>query len=271
MLGFSNVFQGYTTAQTNNDAPFFYGLNQSVQSFTEGVFSSFIFVGTNIRFEASLLNTIFRREQHRRNITYLTIGAFNSLRYQHNHQGNSFRTLMASCENRLPFMKNYYSKKNATGFLLGVESLRRNSAKFLQYLMRYLGKQFFTKTQKKDRLGYLHSSVGSLAFSAMGLNSFTNPQQQSTLQFNLQLPSISKSFRNRYIEPSTMQINFDTHIASITAEQYLPITSLYEREGHLMTIEGRIRKHYTAVDTSGKSFNLETILSAVCHSFGVHN
>ncbi len=269
--------------QLNVDIPFFYGFNRTVQSLTEKPRSSFILLNTNLRYEASLINTILRREQNRRAISITTIGAFTSLRYFHKHEGNSFRDLIASIENRVPFFKTRLVANNGfTGIFVGVEALRGSYAHFFQKLARTLGKRFFTKTSKEDRLGFIHSTVGSIAFASHGITSqnvYKKGTSAASVVFTFGQPTVSKSFYKRYLKNSGYTISFSTHrdtfpecskeTINYNKMSYLPMTSLYERTGHVRTLEGRRRKHFKAVTPAFERRNLEVALSALARKQGL--
>lgn len=229
-LGFNSIFQSYAPAQLNADIPFFYSFNRTVQSLSEKPRSNVILINTNLRYEASLINTVLRREQNRRAAMYISVGVFNTLRYQHKHEGNSSRILVASLENRVPFFKSELVSTNGVsltgssfGIFVGVESLRSALGAFFQKASRLLGKRFFIKTANDDRLGYVHSSVGSLAFAYQGNLSCNNDSaafNAATTLFTFGQAPITKSFYTRYIKGDSRiknVVSFDTHIESVSS------------------------------------------------------
>ena len=265
IFGYTNSFnQTNFSAKLLLDIPFFYSINQAVSEFTNNTSNSFIRIGTNMRYEASLLNTRFRREQIRRGIPFVTLGAFTPLRYAHSHQGNSLRILFATLENRLQYVKNYAKNSNSVNILLGVDSLRGHSSAFLQQIVRHVGKYFFVKTGKNDRLGYIHSSVGSMAFAHVGLNSKKNSTKAITL-FSVGSGNVTNKSTFNDCETYDRVVAFDTHYERTEKAgdrtSILPITSLYERNGHLLSAEGRLRKHVKVVTAPTCVYNLETYLT----------
>ncbi len=276
LRGGTQISQNIETPLLNVDAPFFYSLNDSVQNYSDNKnYNGVVFIGTNIRYEASLLNTMFRREQSRRSMSYLFFGSFAPLRYSVNFQGNSFRSLNSFAENRYSSVKDRRLSPFFTVFLLGVENLRMRFSMNLQTLARYIGKNFFVKSNDKDRLGYIHSSVGSLAYAHLGIsskydtnyeNNFVDNDQIGhflTVQTNLNNPNKFSKF----IKNGSTIINFDTHLPyNLKKEKkvnyILPITSLYERMGNVVSLEGRIRTHSKVVTASSEEIHvLEAILA----------
>lgn len=214
--GTSFVAQGDHGLALTIDAPEFYSFNRTVQSLVTGAdtvdntkaISSALLVGTNLRFEASIINTMLRREQRRRAISYATVGVYTPLRYRQRHQGNSFRTLEALLENRLPLIKNLRGLGDTviarTALFCGVESFRRKQGNVLQVLTHALAKRIFSKTRKGERLGFVHSSVSTLAFAHLGLSLNTKfpsvSQELTATKTTPYLFAIQQKITNRMIQ-----------------------------------------------------------------------
>jgi hypothetical protein len=209
-------------------------------SFSENEVSSVLQIGTNLRYEASLLNTLLRREQSRRALAYVTIAAPTSLRYSHTHQGNSFRSLLTVIENRSQMVKELLIQTKPLAIFAGVNSLRNSQSVFLQQLFRQLGKQFFVKTKTKDRLGFIHSSVGSLAFSHLGFSS--KKVSSSYVTFAVAQPD--------YYANSSLQKNFFVDKPNEFTNEIvkLQVKTLYECSGSVRAIQGQRRKHVKAIN-----------------------
>jgi hypothetical protein len=237
--GVGSVNHTFVSPQLLLDIPFFYTLNKSFTDFGQNAFNTILQIGTNLRYEASLLNTRLRREQSRRGIAYITFGAFSSLRYSQQHQGNSFRSLYASYENRAPFAKNQYLSQKELAIVIGVNACRHNYSRFFQQLVVNIGKMFFIKTSQKDRLGVIHSSVGSLAFSHLG---FYSKKQHAAAQLTFAQPAYKQNYNlNTFRGTSGTLIN---------REQNLIIggKTLYETNGSLIAVHGQRRKHIKVVN-----------------------
>ena len=275
--GNNNISFGYRPAQLRLDQPFSYSLNRTVSSFIELNISGFLMIGTNLAYEASLINTMFRREQNLRNNFFVTIGAFTSLRYKQSHQGNSFRALIGSIENRYYFIAKNFININSIGILLSVNSLRNQHSIFLQKIIHSLGKFFFVKTGNQDRLGYLHNSVGSLSAAHFGLVSKRGQGSKKNTLFSINRSIDSESFFNRLsklvgpkatyqtytIFDTNFPSNFEKLSQNFTKIQGYPLTSFYEIEGHVISIEGQKRKHIKVVTPPSDVRSLESVLSLI--------
>jgi len=151
----------------NNDLPNFFNLNDGFK--TVDNLNSLILIGTNPRFEASLLNTTLRKYQLQRAATYFTINPFADLKFAHNHLGTSVRTLISLIENRTGALKHIYNVVNPAVFI-GVENIKGQNSLILQNLARFIGKKFFTKNKSSDNLGYIHSNITSVNMAQLGLD-----------------------------------------------------------------------------------------------------
>ena len=250
-----------------------YEFNHNINIFSENNFNGAIFIGTNIRFEASILCTRFRREQNRRALSYITIGTFASQRFNQIHQGNTLGILINYLENRISYNKNINSIFVSTNYgfnsiFLGIEILRSRFSNELQRITRKLSKRIFSKTKQNERLGYIHNSVATLAFSHFGLfKSFTSKYNwnQKSIIFSIQNNSKIKSNQNKI--KKAYRINLSTHqeINKTSYKRQLPLVSLYERSGTFLTINGNIRKHTKVATPLIKTHSLENIFTALCY------
>ena len=234
------ISQTYISANLCQDIPFYYSFNREFSDFSTNNVSAVLQIGINLRYEASLLNTLLRREQSRRALAYFTIGASIVLRYLYTQQGNSLRSLYTTIENRSQFVKETFSKSKPIVVLAGVNSFRNNQSIFRQRMLRKLGKQFFVKMRSKDRLGFIHSSVGSLAFAHLGIQ--TKSRSSAASIFVVAQPNygISSSDSKNYF--SSEGVSQQSDIIS------LGIKTLYECSGHIIAISGQTRKHTKVVN-----------------------
>lgn len=220
------------------DYPFSYSLNKSVGDFATKPIKHMIRIGANPRYEASILNTRLRRESKQRGATYITVGSFNPLAYAQVHKGNSTRAIINRVENRVNWVKESRKTSSITGVYLGANNLRNSNSAFMQKLVMQYGKFIFAKNNNHDRLGYIHDSVGSLAFAHMNFfSSGVNASYNSTCFIN------SNTGHNYSNVTSTV---FSTHFDN-KAKSHYSIPSFYESNGHVISIEGSLRSHQKVV------------------------
>jgi hypothetical protein len=172
--GNTDIQVGNHLPKTNNDISSFYSLNKTIDSLKE--LNTLILIGVQTRYEASLLNTLLRKHQLSRGITYLTIGSYAALKLKQKHLGTSIRTVLSFSENKLKENADCYLESNPSIFY-GYESLKTKNGQFLERLVRFLGKKLITKTKQGERLGVIHSNISSLNYSHLGLNTGVRSSQ----------------------------------------------------------------------------------------------
>lgn len=267
-LGSSDIQVGNVISSLNYDAPFFYGLNRTLKSFEN--INGLVLIGTNTRFEASILNTLLRKQQTHKALPYLTFNYATSLKMKHNHQGSSLRSLLAFAENRLANSQKFYNLSNIS-LLVGENSLKTQSGGGLQNIFRYLSKKFFTKVKHNNTASVLHSNVMSLLFANLGLK----PGPRSIL-FNNQI--VDKKIHTLFaIQPYELNkkkwistakythlLGFGTHKPSnFVFDRFLPLKSFYERDGFLFNIENRLRKFSKVVAAPKNVRSLDALILTI--------
>ena len=240
-----------------NDFPFFYSLNKSVNDFIISPLHNIIRIGTNLRYETSLLNTRLRRESKQRGTNYITLGNFSPLAYPQKHKGNSYRSVIAMLENRITFVKEFIPQSDKAAIYIGVNNLRNVNANFLQQLVLQISKYFFSKNSKNDRLGYIHSSVGSLGFSHISMSNLVAKQDNPNYYY---VGINVDSNKNHFSDNVTV---FSTHYQKTSKNsKHYAIPSFYESTGHIISIENNVRKHNKVVTPAQpKLYSLETLIN----------
>ncbi len=261
--GTSDIQLENFNTKINNDVPFFFSLNKTVSSFQDVKF--LIVVGSNVRFEASVLNTFVRKMQSRTNLSCVTIGAYSSLRMKQNHVSNGLRGTFSIIEARDAKVSKMVNTKMSS-IVLGAEILKMKGGLVLQNMVRYLAKKFYVKNKNSERFGVLHSNVSSLGASYLGVQ----PGVRSPLYSSeIKDKEIRNLFTFQQNDVNTKQwlsnsqytniISFGTHkLSNVVADANIPIKSLYEKDGMLFNIEGRLRNFYKSVTApaSIKSFEI---------------
>ena len=126
----------------------------------------------------------------------------------------------------------------------------------MQSLLRQLGKQLFVSTKERNRLGFVHSSIGSLAFAYLGLSSKTTTNGYPN--FVVAQPDYS----------STLLGGKNFFTGQTVSQSETPVVrhtkTLYEPTGHVIALQGQLRKHNQVINpivNSGLSkVNFETEL-----------
>jgi len=135
-----------------------------------------------------------------------------------------------------------------------VNSLRNNESNFIQQYVRQIAKYFFSQNSKNDRLGYIHSTTGSLAFAHINRSNNSVIGKHKTNYCYINITSDLASKQN--------QINtrvFSTHFQN--ERNHFAIPSFYESNGHVLSIENNVRKHNKVVTTSPKVYTIATLIN----------
>lgn len=268
LYGSSNIQYGNFKNKVNISAPFYFGLNRTVSSFEN--LSALILIGSNPRYEASILNTFLRKQQNARGVPIISFSSFAPLRLKQNHLGNNLRSLISFSENRFKSATSFYNIASPS-ILFGIDTLKNKSGFMLQNIARFIGKKLFVKTKSGDRLSFLHNNVTSLAFTYLGieagvrsnLHSEELKNKEIDTLFGIQINDLDK---RKWISsnPYTNTYLFSTNkVNTIPFDRLIPIKSLYEKEGFLINIEGRLRKFQKAVSTPNNVRSLESFLIAI--------
>jgi len=265
-LGSADIQNGNVLNSLNIGTPVLYGLNRELQSF-ENV-GALILIGTNPRYEASILNTLLRKQQQNKALPYALFNATNSLRIKHTHIGNSIKSLVAFAANKLTTAKNFYNFQN-TSLILGADSLKSVNGSVLQNIFRFLNKKFYTQTKNKNTGSILHSNITSLLFANMGIkpgvrsifyNNTISDKKIHTL-FSIQ-PYEFSAKKWLSTQKYTHLIALGTHKPSnLNVDRFLPLKSFYEKDGYIFNAENRLRKFYKVVSSPKETRSLDAILS----------
>ena len=141
--------------------------------------------------------------------------------------------------------------------LIGVNALRNSQGTFMQEIIRQVGKQFYVKSSGTDRLGFVHSSVGSLSFSHLGLSGKKFVAKASMFVVN----------QPDYYEVSATKQSYFLTAASKTNGEVVTLKgkTRYEFSGYLRSLQGQRRKHVKVINpvvvdqTSKLNFEAELI------------
>lgn len=267
-LGSSDIQVGNVISKLNIDAPFFYGLNRTLKSFEN--INGVLMIGTNTRFEASLLNTLLRKQQLAKALPYLTFNHAMSLKLKHTHQGSGLRSLLAFVENKVTTTKNFYNTANIS-LILGENILKTVNGAGLQNIFRFLSKKFLTKIKQENRASILHSNITTLLFANVGVQ----PGVRSVLyNDNLEDKKLHTLFavqpyelnKKKWLSTAkyTHLIGLGTHKPSnIVFDRFLPLKSFYEKDGYVYNIENRLRKFYKVVASPKNVRSLDSIITTL--------
>lgn len=281
LYGNTHIQNGTLISKINYDIPNYYTINRDLSNLSD--LNTFVLIGTNTRFEASILNTNLRKHQLSRDLTFFNIGVTNKLKIKNKHFGININSLFSITKNKLQMNKLLINTIKST-LILSEENFKGINGKILQNLVRIISKKLFLKTKNSERLGILHNNTTSLIFNFLGINSHVRSSfyveelknKEINLLFTIQAHNINSQ---KWINSNTEIFAFTTHqkienqikLQNIKTKHYnsiqknvnvektkynIPLKTFYEKNGYLITTEGRVKKFYKAI--TGPS-NLTTI------------
>jgi NADH-quinone oxidoreductase chain G len=204
-------------------------------------------VGTNVRFEAALLNVRLRKRTRRGNFVKASIGLTENLNYQNESLGNSVETLLSIVEGKHSFCKKL-SKAKKPIIILGSSIKKRLDSTTIENLIKKLSKHCKIIDQNWLGINFLPTTSNSVGESFLGLS-----QNQKIDLSNIDLAYfVGLDFPEKFItkfNESTIKIIQTPYANSVLkeADLILPSTAFTEKEGTFLNLEGRVQKTTTAL------------------------
>jgi len=227
-----------------------------------------LLVGTNPRFEASLLNVRLKKRMNRGLFTVASLGLPEDLTYSAENIGISTESLVSLLEGKHPFCQKL-AKANKPIVILGESILKRKDGAILQQLLTNLSK--YCKIVSEDCVGtnFLPTTASSVGNTYSGLSSSVskiNDFDNVNFFYGVGVDSPSLCLDN--LNPNCFSV-FQTAFsdpALVKANLILPGAAFTEKEGTFLNLEGRSQKTEIALTTPG----LGRIDSAIIKAFSEH-
>jgi NADH-quinone oxidoreductase chain G len=203
-------------------------------------------IGTNTRFEASLLNVRIRKRIKKGNFVRASIGLSDNLSYQTLSIGNSLNTLLKILEGKHTFCKHLRKAKKPT-ILLGASIKKRLDCLSAFQLLRDLNR--YTKILDQDSLGlnFLPLSSNSVGHSSVGIkmNSKLDFSKKKIVycagldSFETFFKSLNKTSRFIVVQTPFMESSLKS------ANLILPTATHFEKVGTFLNLDGCVQKTTT--------------------------
>lgn len=250
-LGVKNI--GYPRAlNVNMDFSENFLCNTSMADISESDFC--LLVGTNPRYEASMLNLKLRKRFRRGLFKVASVGVPHNLTYNTSVLGISPATLISIAEGKHSLCKELKKAKKPI-LIFGASLAERKDFSGLKNVFSILAKNTNLITSEWNGLCFLNQEANQAGAFEIGLKpfDFSNLQEQNVC-------ILLGSFRTEELAYLEKRISFDTKLVFIgtngceltaKAHQILPTTTFLEKEGTYMNVEGKIQKALKA--TTGPS------------------
>jgi len=210
-----------------------------------------LLIGTNPRFEASLLNVRLRKRMVRGLFTVGTLGLTEDLSYKTENLGVAVQNLVAILEGKHPFCQKL-AKANKPVIILGESVLKRKDGLDIQQMVTNLSKNMNIVKEEWVGINFLPTTANSVNNTYLGLN---NAQDKKNYLNNVDFffgvgLDNPKKFLNQL--PSSC---FSVCLAAysdaslLNASLILPGASFVEKESTYLNLEGRVQKTEIALAT----------------------
>jgi NADH dehydrogenase/NADH:ubiquinone oxidoreductase subunit G len=200
-------------------------------------------IGTNIRFEASLLNVRLRKRIQRGNFVKASIGLCENLTYKNASIGNSLKTLIDIAEGKHSFCQKLIKAEKPV-LILGSSLKKRLDSKSISFLVKNLSE--YTNICNEDWLGlnFLPLTANSVGKNFIGINT-SNKITLSNKKFvycvGLDSYEILNDIKFKKIPFIVAQTPYSDNFLQ-QADLILPSTAFTEKEGTFINLEGRVQK-----------------------------
>jgi len=244
-------------------------LNKFSTTFTDILESDLcLLVGTNPRFEASLLNVRLKKRTNRGLFTVGSLGLPEDLTYSAENLGISTKSLISLLEGKHPFCQKL-TKASKPIIVIGESVLKRKDGSILQQSLVNLSK--YCKIVSEDWVGvnFLPTTASSVGNTFSGLSCpIAQINDLGNIKFFYGIGVDNPSFYLDNLEKDCFSV-FQTAFsdpALVKANLILPGAAFTEKEGTFLNLEGRAQKTEIALTTPG----LGRIDSAIIKAFGEH-
>jgi NADH dehydrogenase/NADH:ubiquinone oxidoreductase subunit G len=207
-----------------------------------------LLVGTNPRFEASVLNLRLRKIFRRGDLKVASIGESFSTIFPVEFSGLTSRTLMDFVEGRHTLCKVFAKAKNPV-VLFGSNLMLRDDVKGIKSLFEKLNSNFSTLFQKNLSISPIQTSANIVGGLELGYESFKTEKLRGLKVFfgiGIENTRVLQHIKNNEFPVVVLQ---DSHGNTTTthADFILPSTTFVEKNSTYYNMEGRPQKTQRAL------------------------
>jgi len=210
-----------------------------------------LLVGTNPRFEASLLNVRLKKRMVRGLFTVGTLGLTEDLTYKNENLGVAAENLVSILEGKHPFCQKL-AKANKPIIILGESVLKRKDGLDIQQMVSNLSKTMKIVNEDWVGINFLPTTANSVNNSYIGLNS-TQAKKNHLKNINfflgVGLDNPQKFLKHLPLNCFSVCLAAYSDASLLNANLILPGASFVEKEGTFLNLEGRVQKTEIALAT----------------------
>ena len=225
-----------------------------------------LLIGTNPRFEASLLNVRLKKRMVRGLFTVGTLGLTEDLTYKSENLGVATDNLVAILEGKHPFCQKL-AKANKPVIILGESVLKRQDGSHIQQLTNNLAKHINIINEEWVGTNFLPTTSNSVNNSFLGLNNLQakkNYLKNVDFFFGVGLDDPKKFLTQLPTNCFSVCVSAYSDASLLDANLILPGASFVEKEGTYLNLEGRVQKTEIALpapDLARSDINIVRALS----------
>lgn len=224
-----------------------------------------LLVGTNPRFEASLLNVRLRKRMVRGLFTVGTLGLTEDLTYKTENLGVAVQNLVSILEGKHPFCQKL-AKANKPVIILGESVLKRKDGLDIQQMITNLSKNMNIVKEEWVGINFLPTTANSVNNTYLGLNNAKAKKNHLTnvdFFFGVGLDNPEKFLGKLPSNCFSVCLASFSDASLLNANLILPGSSFVEKEGTYLNLEGRVQKTEVALATPGLARSDANIVRAL--------
>jgi NADH dehydrogenase (ubiquinone) Fe-S protein 1 len=221
-------------------------------------------VGTNIRFEASLLNVRLRKRLRNGNFIKASIGLTENNNHATDSIGNSLQTLLSIAEGRHIFCQKLV-KANKPFIIIGSSVLKRADAKIISSLLVNISKYAYIVQEDWLGINFLPLTSNKVGVFVQGISNM-NKENLKAIKYvyGVGLDNVDNLLEK--LPKEDVFVTIQTAFASSglkKANLVLPSTAFTEKEGTFINLEGRAQKTKVVMTGPALARDDKKIISAL--------
>ena len=209
-----------------------------------------ILVGTNPRYEATILNARIRKAYLKNKTDVYSVGDVGNLTYPYNVISNSSKSIKDICENNSEINKKIIISKKPM-LIIGQSTLKLKSA---QYIFESFKKFLISSGKINDEWNALNiisnnaSTVGGYDLDLLSSNNGKNLTLEGIQKNNFKIIFLFGQDNLNFKKQNEFIIYVGSHgdRGAEIADIILPAAAYTEQEGHYTNLEGKIQKAFQA-------------------------
>ncbi len=231
-----------------------YIFNSSIEGIEDSDF--ILLIGTNPRYEATILNSRIRKTYIKKNLPIYSIGDVGDLTYPYEFFENSTSVIKDILDNKHELSDKIKKSKNPL-IILGQSILKHNSGIYVfEEIKKYLIKNNLTRDDWKplNIISNDAATVGALDLGIIGINSSNDifhklEKNKFEILFLIGQDNLNFKKNNEFI----IYIGSHGDRGASIADVILPSAAFTEQDGYYTNLEGRLQKCYKASYPPGES------------------